>query len=104
MKRHGGVVIPEQPAKGEKAQNGFAEEAGKTIREYACTLLSQMEDSVDDTLGVQHYPVDSPLGGNLSVSFCRRQGRGNGIRKIKRAHVQSGTNTDGGKGLVPAIG
>ena len=37
MKYHGGIVIPESPAKGEKAENGL-EEAGKTIREYVCTF------------------------------------------------------------------
>ena len=56
MKYHGGVVIPEQPAKGEKAENGLVEEAGKTIREYVCTFLSQMEYGVDDKI-----PLDSDI-------------------------------------------
>ena len=43
MQYHGGVCIPEQPAKGEKAENGLVEEAGKTIREYIGTFLSQIE-------------------------------------------------------------
>ena len=43
MKYHGGIVIPESPAKGEKAENGLIEEAGKTIREFVCTFMSQIE-------------------------------------------------------------
>ena len=41
IKYHGGIMIPESPAKGEKAENGLIEEACKTIREYVCTFLSQ---------------------------------------------------------------
>jgi len=40
IKYHGGVIVPEAPAKGEKAENGLIEEAGKTVREYVCTVLS----------------------------------------------------------------
>ena len=40
MQYHGGVCIPEQPAQGEKAENGLIEKAWKTIREYFCTFLS----------------------------------------------------------------
>ena len=43
MKYHGGVIIPESPAKGEKAENGLIEEAGKTVREFVCTFISQIE-------------------------------------------------------------
>ena len=50
MKYHGGIVIPEAPAKGEKAENGLIEEAGKTIRGYVCTFLSRIEDGVDDKI------------------------------------------------------
>ena len=56
MQYHGGVCIPEQPGKGEKAENGLVEEAGKTIREYICTLLSQIERGVDDVI-----PLDSNI-------------------------------------------
>ena len=56
MKYHGGIMIPEGPAKGEKAENGLIEEAGKTIREYFCTILSQIEDGVDDVI-----PLDSDI-------------------------------------------
>ena len=31
MKYHGGLVIPESPAKGEKAGNGLIEEAGNIV-------------------------------------------------------------------------
>ena len=48
MKYHGGVVILENPAKGEKAENGLTEEAGKTVREYVCTFISQTDDGIDD--------------------------------------------------------
>ena len=51
-----GVCIPEQPAQGEKAENGHIEEAGKTIREYFCTFLSQIERGVDDVI-----PLDSDI-------------------------------------------
>ena len=56
MKFHGGIMIPEYPAKGEKAENGFIEEAGKTVREYFCTFLSQIEDGVDDKI-----PLDATI-------------------------------------------
>ena len=49
-------MIPEGPAKGEKAENGLMEEAGKTIRQYFCTFLSQIEDGVDDEI-----PLDSDI-------------------------------------------
>ena len=39
MRYHGGIVIPENPAKGEKAENGLIEEAGKTVREFVCVRL-----------------------------------------------------------------
>ena len=48
-----GVCIPEQLAKGEKAENGLIEEAGKTIREYVCTSLSQIERGVDDKIPLE---------------------------------------------------
>ena len=35
VKYHGGIMIPENQAKGVNAENGLIEEAGKTIREYA---------------------------------------------------------------------
>ena len=38
------------------------EEAGKTIREYACTSISQIEDGIDDKF---------PLDGNLMVWVVR---------------------------------
>ena len=56
IKYHGGVIISEAPAKGEKAENGLIEEAGKTIREYVCTFLSAIEDGVDDKI-----PLDANI-------------------------------------------
>jgi hypothetical protein len=50
MRYHGGIVIPESPAKGEKAENGLIEEAGKTVREFVCTFISQIENGIDDRL------------------------------------------------------
>lgn len=50
MKHHGGKAIPDQPAKAEKAENGLVEEAGKTIREYACTFISQIEEGIREVL------------------------------------------------------
>ena len=46
-KYHGGVVIPEQPAKGESQSNGAAEAAGKLVREFLRVLKQQMEDKAD---------------------------------------------------------
>ena len=50
MKYHDGIIIPEGPAKGEKAENGLIEEAGKTIREFVCTFISQIEYGIDNRL------------------------------------------------------
>ena len=50
VKYHGGIVIPENPAKREKAENGLIEEAGKTVREFVCTFISQIEQGIDDRL------------------------------------------------------
>ena len=50
MKYHGGIIIAGGPAKGEKAENGLIEEAGKTIREFVCTFISQIEYGIDDRL------------------------------------------------------
>ena len=50
MKHHGGKVVPEQPAKGERAENGLMEEAGKTTREYACAFISQIEEGIQGEL------------------------------------------------------
>lgn len=50
MNHHRGKVIPEQPAQGEKAENGLIEEAGKTVREYACTFISQIEEGIGKVL------------------------------------------------------
>ena len=43
-------MVPEQPAKGEKAENGLIEEAGKTTREYACVFISQIEEGIGEEL------------------------------------------------------
>ena len=58
MKYHGGIMIPEVPAKGEKAENGLIEEAGKTVREYICTFIAQIEEGVGQEL---------PIGCNLHL-------------------------------------
>ncbi len=41
-------MIPEMPAKGEKAENGFIEEVGKTGRAMVCCFLSQREKGKDE--------------------------------------------------------
>ena len=56
MRYHGGVMIPECPAKGEKAENGLIEEAGKTVREFVCTFISAIEYGIDDKL-----PLDANI-------------------------------------------
>ena len=40
---HGGVVIPESPAKGESQSNGRAEGAGRVVREFTRVLKEQVE-------------------------------------------------------------
>ena len=40
---HGGVIIPEEPAKNESQSNGAAETAGKLVREFVRVLKQQME-------------------------------------------------------------
>ena len=50
MQLHGGVCVPEQPSKGEKAENGRVEEAGKTIRQLFCTFHARIERGVDDEI------------------------------------------------------
>ena len=56
-------MILEGPAKGENAENGLIEEAGKTIREYVCTFLTQFEDGTDDKV---------PLDANIIPWIVRR--------------------------------
>ena len=56
MEYHGGVVIPENPANNKKAENGLIEEAGKTIRGYVCTFISQIEEGIDEKL-----PLDANI-------------------------------------------
>ena len=46
MKYNGREVVPERFAKGEKAENCLAEEAGKTVREYVCTFISQIDEGI----------------------------------------------------------
>ena len=50
------MCVPEQPAKGEKAENGRIEEAGKTIRQLFCTFHARIERGVDDEI-----PLDSDI-------------------------------------------
>ena len=56
MQLHGGVCVPEQPAKGEKVENGKVEEAGNTIRQLSCTFHARIERGVDDEI---------PLGADI---------------------------------------
>ena len=42
-RKHGGIISPEQPPKGEHASNGVVEEAGKTIRDMAKVLKMHLE-------------------------------------------------------------
>ena len=56
MKYHGGIMIPEASAKGEEAEHVLMDEAGKTIREYFCAFLSQIEEGIDDEI-----PLDADI-------------------------------------------
>ena len=49
-------MVPEQPTKGEKAENGLVEVAGKTIRKYTCTVISQIEEGIGEDMD-----KDSPI-------------------------------------------
>ena len=42
--------------KANKTENGYIEEAGKTVRELACTFITQVEEGVDEKL-----PLDCDL-------------------------------------------
>ena len=71
MIKHHGERLPEQPANGEKAENGPVEEGGKTVREYACAFISQIEEGIG---GVGSRTPDIPLvdkvGGHLLLKVC----------------------------------
>ena len=54
---HGGIVIPEGPAVGESASNGTAEEAGKTVREFARVIKEHLEDKAKIKIGTQEAIV-----------------------------------------------
>ena len=43
VKYHGGIVVQEGPAVGERQSNGLVEEAGKTVREFVRVLKEQIE-------------------------------------------------------------
>ena len=49
-KYHGGIVIPEQPAKNESQSNGVVEESVKTVRGYARVLKDQIEYNIGGAL------------------------------------------------------
>ena len=49
-RKHGGIMSPEQPPKGEHASNGVVEEAGKTIRDMCKVLKLQLETRLGRTL------------------------------------------------------
>ena len=53
-KKHGGIVTPEQPPKGEHAANGLVEEAGRTIRDMVRVLKLQLEANLNHRLSVSH--------------------------------------------------
>ena len=74
MKYHGGIMIPENLAKGEKAENGLIEEAGKTIGGYFCIFLPQIEEGRNRRyypIGRKHHPMDSQAGRNSPLEVCR---------------------------------
>lgn len=76
MKYHGGIIVPEGNAKGERAEKCLIEEAGKTIREFVCTFISQIEYGIDDRLELDHgyYPMDRPLGSHMLFKICSGPG------------------------------
>lgn len=49
-KYHGGIVVPENPPRGESQSNGRVEEAGKTIREHTRAMKEQLGDRAQMTL------------------------------------------------------
>ena len=49
-RKHGGMISPEQPPKGERASNGVVEEAGKTIKGMAKVLKMRLESRLGRTL------------------------------------------------------
>ena len=56
IKYHGGKAVQERPAKGQKAENGLIEAAGKDTRELFCSFLTQVEEGTKESL-----PLDNNL-------------------------------------------
>ena len=52
-RKHGGVVSPEQPPKGEHASNGVVEEAGKTITDLSKVFKIQLEARLKQELDIE---------------------------------------------------
>ena len=91
MKPHGGEVVPEQPAKGEKAEHGLIEEAGKTTREYACAFISQIEGGIGEepeTRSMQpSIPLGDQVGGHLLLEVRSGPRRPGGLRTPRRQNM-----------------
>ena len=52
-KKHGGIVTPEQPPRGEHASNGKVEEAGRSIRDTARVYKLQLESNLKRRIGIK---------------------------------------------------
>ena len=93
-KKHGGIVSPEQPPKGEHASNGVVEEAGKTIRDMAKVLKLQMESKLGRTLHMKepitHWLVRwaamalsrFQVGNDKKTAYQRQTGKTCGVEVI----------------------
>ena len=71
-RKHGGIVSPEQPPKGEHASNGVIEESGKTVRDMAKVLKLQLETQLGRTLHMKE-PIMHWLVRRAAMSLSRFQ-------------------------------
>ena len=101
-KKHGRIVSPEQPPKGEHASNGVVEEAGKTIRDMAKVLKLQLETNLGRSLHMKE-PIMHWLIRWAAMSLSRFQvgkDRKNCLPTTDRTCVQHRGNAIRGKGVV----
>ena len=106
MQYHGGVCIPEQPAQGEKAENGLIAEAGKIIQGV---LLHISVPDIARSLRchpalLRHYPLDSEVGSDLLFQIQNGSRRQDILRKTKGTVLQVNRNLDGRDGALQGAG
>ena len=86
-----GNYDPGSPGERETTENGLIEEAGKTIREYVCTFLLQMEHGIDEKMPLsrRHNPMDCAMGRALLFAIHGRKRWKNSLREAERTNAPS---------------